>query len=602
MKKPFVRIGWPILVLVICALLLFMERSGVGYSLDMGNVKELQEERVYTDGWEQEKECLLVIQSSNENSLYYADEMKQILKDMRVGYELLDLESGGLPELSKYSTIVLTISDLSVLGKQLPTVSDWVKAGGGMMNTATYEPNSSLFVLAGKMGIVDGGNDYMTVGGYEIQEGFMIGGERYFAYDAPMDTSLNVQADAGCRVGIYADNGSTPLLWERDYGSGKFVVINQTLSGRDNRGFLCAAYSMLQTAAVYPVINASAFYLDDFPSPVPSGNGEFITRDYHMSISDFYSGVWWPQILKWEEEYGLRHTGLVIEDYSDLVSRPFPRQKSTERFMFFGNMLLNNGGEIGIHGYNHMPLCPDGFPYPEGYESYKTFDSPETMRESIQEVLEFTRGLFPGQPLAVYVPPSNILSDEGLSVLSEASLGIKALASTYLPEDGGCGYIQEFEVDENGMIYTPRITSGCNIDEFMYSVAYSELNYHYVQSHFLHPDDVLDVDRGAELGWGKLSGIFGEYLEFIYSSAPGIRNVTGSQMAVAVEKYDKLRVERNYSGSSLKLRLGGFSGDAYLMLRLTGEEIAGIEGAEYEHITGDLYLLHAVSDTVKISW
>ena len=38
---------------------------------------------------------------------------------------------------------------------------------------------------------------------------------------------------------------------------------------------------------VYPVINGSVFYLDDFPSPVPSGDGTYVKRDYGTSIAGF---------------------------------------------------------------------------------------------------------------------------------------------------------------------------------------------------------------------------------------------------------------------------------------------------------------------------
>ena len=43
---------------------------------------------------------------------------------------------------------------------------------------------------------------------------------------------------------------------------------------------------------------AVLFYLDDFPSPVPSGASEYIQRDYGISVKDFYTNVGWPDLLK----------------------------------------------------------------------------------------------------------------------------------------------------------------------------------------------------------------------------------------------------------------------------------------------------------------
>ncbi len=43
-----------------------------------------------------------------------------------------------------------------------------------------------------------------------------------------------------------------------------------------------------------PVINSAVFYLDDFPSPVPSGDGTYIKRDYGLLHRRLYAKVWLP--------------------------------------------------------------------------------------------------------------------------------------------------------------------------------------------------------------------------------------------------------------------------------------------------------------------
>ena len=54
----------------------------------------------------------------------------------------------------------------------------------------------------------------------------------------------------------------------------------------------------------------------------------------------------------------------------------------------------------------------------------------------------------------------------------------------------------------DGMVEQPRIVSGGMVgDTYMRLAAMNELNMHYVSTHFMHPDDLLDVDRGAEEGW-----------------------------------------------------------------------------------------------------
>ena len=58
------------------------------------------------------------------------------------------------------------------------------------------------------------------------------------------------------------------------------MVCNIGIYDKVMRGFYAAAISLLGDATAYPVINSAVFYLDDFPSPVPSGDGTYIKRDY----------------------------------------------------------------------------------------------------------------------------------------------------------------------------------------------------------------------------------------------------------------------------------------------------------------------------------
>ena len=102
---------------------------------------------------------------------------------------------------------------------------------------------------------------------------------------------------------------------------------------------------------------------------------------------------------------------------------------------------------------------------------------------------------------------------------------IKNIASVYIP--GDLAYAQEYQVEDNGLISTPRVISGYVLDDYMRIVALSELNLHFVNSHFQNPDDVLDVDRGAELGWEKMFENLSDYVDWLYSSAPEIRSMTG---------------------------------------------------------------------------
>ena len=598
-KKLAGKIMIPIVALFIISILVFRERAGISYDETDAAVKKWED--IYTPDILQTPECI-ILTSAEDISSAYLDIMETVLTGMKVSYDICEVNKDfDTAVLDGYSAAVVTFQSWEVFGDNLMPVFAWVKDGGRLLAADAY-----FNAVSAKFGI-ETADEYPPVYGVKFLNGCMIGADDddIFWYDREMlegiVSSLQVQLKKECNVYVTSEDGSVPIVWSNDYGAGRVVMINQAVTQKHIRGFVSLAYSILYDAYVYPVINASAFYLDDFPSPVPGGNSEYIKRDYGVDVASFYTNVWWPKMMELEEKYGILHTGLIIENYSDEVAAPFEGNKETSRFLKFGNMLLNNGGELGFHGYNHMPLCLEGIDEDKQYGDYKLWKSSEDIETALKELRDFSEKLFPENDFCVYVPPSNIISKDGIKALTEADSEIKIIASIFIEDAKEVAYEQEFGVDENGIINTPRITSGCIIDDYQMLVAMSELNFQFVQSHFTHPDDTMDVDRGAQMGWEYMSSSLEKYISWIYESAPNIRNVTGSGMGRAVKVYDKLTMTREYTDEGLKLKLGGFSGEASFLMRiLDGRTIKSVSGGSFEHISGCVYLITAKSDEVMI--
>lgn len=192
----------------------------------------------------------------------------------------------------------------------------------------------------------------------------------------------------------------------------------------------------------------------------------------------------------------------MIENYEDTVNQTEPaRQADTTQFRYFGGMLLQMGGELGFHGYNHQPLALWDTDYGTLYD-YKTWKNKETLVASLNELIAFQDEVLPNAHGSVYVPPSNILSARARKLIGTDVPRIKTIASTYFEDGTDLPYVQEFGVASDGIVEQPRIVSGGMVDDsYMRLAAVSELNMHYVSTHFMHPDDLLDPDRGAkELG------------------------------------------------------------------------------------------------------
>lgn len=545
-------------------------------------------------------ECLFVWEDDDSGRMGL-EEMEAILGQMRVPHRCVQADHFELSDLEGCKKVVLAVSQLGVLGEKILDLMDWVEDGGNLMFLYAPDMEGIFTLIEGKLGIVASGGKRTVVEGITFDENFLVGGEEETVYkiEDPFESSMAAALTEDCRVYAWSIGDSpTLLVWRKKLGSGTVVVDNLGFLNKAYRGIHCAAYSLMGDVFAWPVINGAAFYLDDFPSPVPEGNSTRVTEDYGMSIRDFYTQVWWNDMYNLAEKYGIRYTGMVIENYSDEVRAPFERNDDVSRYQYFGNMLLGQGGEIGLHGYNHMPLVLRNFDYMGLYDSYRQWESSEDMEAGLRELLDFSKELYPNEKIQVYVPPSNVLSEEGRRLLAEKFPNIRAIASTYLP--GGLIYEQEFEEAEDGIIETPRTISGYIMDDFSRLVALSELNFHFVSSYFAHPDDVLDEDRGADLGWEEMFGRFSGYVEWLCDSAPEIRMLTGSELAAAVQRYDRVEICRSSEEEEYLLELDGFADEVWMLVRANETTLEAAGDGILTQLTDSLYLLKVDAPRVTI--
>lgn len=230
---------------------------------------------------------------------------------------------------------------------------------------------------------------------------------------------------------------------------------------------------------------------------------------------------------------------------------------------------------------------------------YNAWESREAMVSALTEVLSFSKELYPEEEFHVYVPPSNVLSPEGRQVLGNDFPNITSIASVYLP--GESAYDQEFEIAQDGIAETPRIISGFNVDDYMRIAALSELNLHFVNSQFVHPDDLLDEDRGAALGWEYLKGRTTAYFDWLYGSVPSIRRLTGSQMSEAVRQYCALRLWKLPEEETLYITAEGVREEAWLIIRVNEGSLGEVKGGELTQLTDSLYLLKVTNRDIEIT-
>lgn len=586
------------------ALVLLVESLGVHYGATRFDITYLDRDKAIpaADAIAGEKATnLLVIDSSQEGVSDAESMLDRVLLDMKVPTVTVDLAQGDeIPTLKQYQTMVIAMPNLDPLDEHVLQIMQWVKKGGGVMFAMTPEKTGYLDVIGPQIGIESSAYQYVVTEGITPSKDFMLGGGQTYMFSDPFKSSLSVALNDRAQVEAVSSNGRTPLVWRSSVESGTAVMCNIGIYVKMVRGFYASAFSLLSSAMAYPVINSAAFYLDDFPSPVPSGNGKYIKRDYNMSISEFYSQVWWPDLVRLAERYGIRFTGVMIENYGDDTKNDPVRQTDNTQFEYYGGLLLRQNGEIGYHGYNHQPLVLPNTDYGNEY-TYVQWPNRKAIVDSLNELIAFQKTVLPAATSSVYVPPSNILSSEGRQIIGEDMPQIRAIASMAFPPDSSLEYVQEFGVAADGVVEAPRIVSGSMVNNsYMRLAAVSELNMHYVSTHFMHPDDLLDEDRGAKEGWETYRKGLEDYLDWLEQSAPSIRMQTGTECAAAVQRFSGLTVSMATSDDSWDLHLGNLIDQGWLMFRANNGTPGRVRGGSLTKLTGNLYLLKATSATVHI--
>lgn len=563
---------------------------------------------------EQAPECLYLWDSVDENSIVFYEQMTQILHDMKVEYQEVDLNKDKIQDIDTFSIIIMGFTNFQDHSSTILEVVDWMEAGGSLLMPQVPETGSVYSFLSPRIGVDNLGSAYYKVSGIEIKDNFMITGEQTtYEIEYPYESALIVDLGDECKIHmVSADEREVPLLWETDRKNGHVVVVNLGHYEKNCRGIYAAAYSLLSDYCVWPVINSSAFYIDGFPFPLPREKNSYITQEYgeNMDMYSFYVREWWNDLITLSEKFGIEYTGTLQENNDNSVEEPFELKGSSNRYQYFSSSLLELGGELGLFGYNQQPLCLSSSDLEtneevdeQDYEKdlgLKYWKNKFDMAAGLEEVVRFQKSMIDSETMRVYTPPSNIWSEEGIDAIKDTLPDIAAVAGTYF--SGGYAKEQEYEVDEDGMIKTPRITSGGQISAEMRLSAFSELNFHYVISHSITPTDVLNPDAGAELGWPAMADNLEDYEEWQENAAPDIRRMTGSEMAGAVQRFYYLGAEEIETEDGLEVQLSNFQDEAWLMIRFNEwvPDEESIEGGILTKLGEGLYLLEARQDTIII--
>lgn len=154
---PFKSMLVILCVFLMIAMVLFAERSGIQYKEKKRKISYLDQEKVVTEQTAVKslpKTCLVLRNSEDEASVAAWEQFQQIFKDMKVGTDVVDLQSASsIPDYHAYETVVVLLSDVSPLKENLVELCDWVSEGGNVLFAMTLQKTAYTSIIESQVQI-----------------------------------------------------------------------------------------------------------------------------------------------------------------------------------------------------------------------------------------------------------------------------------------------------------------------------------------------------------------------------------------------------------------------------------------------------------------
>jgi len=95
-----------------------------------------------------------------------------------------------------------------------------------------------------------------------------------------------------------------------------------------------------------------------------------------------------------------------------------------------------------------------------------------------------------------------------------------------------------------------------------------------VFSHFIHPDDIFDEDRGKGQSWETLYRTYCELMEWVHETYPFLRSLSSADAADALKVYQDAKPYITYTDDFVEGKIDKFHGELYFYLKTDKKPVA----------------------------
>lgn len=440
--------------------------------------------------------------------------------------------------------------------------------------------------LTDSLGILDIAEDEITVDGFRLFAGLVMGGETvYEKYEQEMPYVRLGSSVTAYAVGWSEDAGFQELeneelpaiIWRYAPDEGKRYIVNgDYLTGQLAAGILTGFAADCEEVSVYPVVNAQVSVVENYPV-LADENREVMETEYGQSSSLVFRDILWPSIatVYYDTDDAMTVTGALRLDYDA------DTELDESLLQYYYEQITKMSGEMGISGYqvSDVPLEEKLAQDLEVYEQVL----PD------YEILTFQAGGLKEEEYEDLVGEGNLLED----------------VNTVLKDYDGQDDETFFTYLENGVLQLPvymdsRVMN--NDDDFRsrcLQTAYGYFGTALDTSKVIYPDSGDDVWNIISNDWSKNYRPFRVPFEcFEKTTASEADRRVRNYLAL---EYETELTELTAGTEKIELHVDAPDGDSYFVLRVHGDEVTAVSGGSYEKIEDGWYLLTVTDDTAEVT-
>lgn len=450
----------------------------------------------------------------------------------------------------------------------------------------TVKTNEKLREL---LGIKSVEAEEVELNGIKLFSGFLLGGESIYQVkqaedEARQDLDLTVPwyvAFGGTKtymVGLLDDenvrNEYLPaIIWRNSHKNAKIFAVNgDYLYDSTGIGILDAMMAELHSYEIYPVINAQNLTIANFPGFAEENTAE-TRRLYSRTQKGLYQDIMWPAITSLSGKTELRQTLFFMpqSNYNDGI------EPTDADYIFYLKEIKENEAEAGASLQNRSEGTPleekltrDGSFYDASNEGYVFTAGYVGESANISDMLDKMKNVdaFHRVKTLVYK------YDETMPVVAYAEQNPDIILQSASSDGVNYTFLEDLRMRS---LQTALGYSNILLD--MYEIAW--------------PNDEGDA-------WEKQYDVFSRNINTFWKPFEKFDKTTVS----ASDKRARIMLSVNFAdrreGDVIYLQVENFNEEAWFILRLHGEKVQQVSGAESTKLEDGAYLLKITNSVVRI--